>query len=54
MPNEPLRGVESQAVRMSAFHRISSALPLKEDVAAADRESPKLNIPLEIGRGNLE
>ncbi len=30
------------------------ALPLKADVAAVGRESPKLNIPLEFGRGNLK
>jgi hypothetical protein len=32
----------------------TSALPLKADVAAVGRESPKLNIPLEFGREKLK
>jgi hypothetical protein len=39
---------------MSVIVPISSALPLKADVAAVGRESPKLNIPLEFGREKLK
>jgi len=39
---------------MSAFRRISSALPLKADVAPAANFRLLVNIPLEFGRGNLK
>ncbi len=41
-------------VPKSVIVPISSALPLKADVAVVGRESPKLNIPLEFGREKLK
>jgi len=39
---------------MSVIVPISSALPLKADVAAVGRESPKLTRTLEFGREKLK